>query len=137
MSINYEDVILKQLREYMTNRNESIEQQQLILLCINSVFKLKRDEIGKMINDIFDDEQISFSDIPQLINLICTSLSIISEMEKVKVENKTLLRYFIYYLVFKYGANEIKYMNSDDMEKFFDSVFNLMINKIAKIKCLC
>lgn len=137
MTINYEDVILKQLREYMTNGNESIEQQQLILLCINSVFKLKRDEIGKMINDIFDDEQITFSDIPQLINLICTSLSIISEMEKVKVENKTLLRYFIYYLVFKYGANEIKYMNPDDMEKFFDSVFNLMINKIAKIKCLC
>lgn len=137
MTINYEDVILKQLREYMTNRNESIEQQQKILLCINSLFKKKKEEIGKMINDIFDDEQITFSDIPQLINLLCTSLSVISEIEKVKVDNKTLLRYFIYYLVFKYGANEIKYMNPDDMEKFFDSVFNLMINKIAKIKCLC
>ena len=67
MSINYDDVILKQLREYMTNKNESI----------------------------------------------------------------------VFYLIFKFGANEIKYMNPDDIEKFYDDIFNLMTSKITKIKCLC
>ena len=55
----------------------------------------------------------------------------------VKIENKELLRYFVFYLIFKFGANEIKYMNPDDIEKFYDDIFNLMTSKIAKIKCLC
>ena len=88
MSINYDDVILKQLREYMTNKNESIERQQLIITTIITIFRKKRDEIVKMIDEIFDDEQITFSDIPQMINIICTSLSIIMEINDVKIENK-------------------------------------------------
>lgn len=137
MSINYDDVILKQLREYMTNKNESIERQQLIITTIITIFRKKRDEIVKMIDEIFDDEQITFSDIPQMINIICTSLSIIMEINDVKIENKELLRYFVFYIIFKFGANEIKYMNPDDIVKFYDDIFNLMTSKIAKIKCLC
>jgi hypothetical protein len=137
MSINYDDVILKQLREYMTNKNETIERQQLIITTILSIFKKKRIELVKMIDDIFDDDQITFSDIPQLINIICTSIGIIQEINDIKIENKELLRYFIFYLIFKFGANEIKYMNPQDIEKFYDDVYNLMISKISKIKCLC
>jgi hypothetical protein len=137
MSINYDDVILKQLREYMTNRNESIERQQLIITTILSIFKKKRNELAKMIDDILDDDQITFCDIPQIINVICTSLLIIIEINDVKIENKELLRYFVFYVIFKFGANEIKYMNTQDIEKFYDDVFDLMTSKIAKIKCLC
>ena len=137
MSINYDDVILKQLREYMSNKNEPIERQQLIITTVLLVFKNKRSELMKMIDDIFDDEQITFSDIPQIINIICTSLSIIKEINDVKIENNELLRYFIFFLIFKFGSNEIKYMNPQDVEKFYDDVFNLMTSKIAKIKCCC
>lgn len=134
---NTDDKILQMMREYMTFKNVAINTQQYILTTVYSVFKNSHDEIDDCINDILLDGKVTFSDIPQIIKLISSSSILISNLSNVYLNKKILLRYFIFYIIISYASRDIKYMPNEDLYKFYDGVFDLLLSKIAKVNCSC
>lgn len=135
--IEYTDIILKNLREYMCFKKEPIDKQVYIITFITKIYSSKSntDSIIQCINNILDDGKITFSDMPELINLCCKSIDIILMCDNVKYPTIDILRYFIFYTINMYANNEIKYMTNDDLIKFYDSLFELSLMKIAKVNC--
>jgi len=135
--MNKNDKNLQIMREYMTSKGVAINTQQYILTSINSIFINSHDDINDCIKEILLDGKITFSDIPEIIKLISSSTSLVNNLSNVYLDNKILLRYFIFYIIISYAGREINYMPSEDLYKFYDSLFDLLISKIAKVNCFC
>lgn len=131
------DKILQIMREYMTFKNVDINTQQYVLTSVHSIFTNSHDTIDECIKEILLDGKVTFSDIPQIIKLISSSSTLITNLANVYIDSKLLLRYFIFYIVISYAGREIIYMPTQDLYTFYDSIFDLLISKIAKANCSC
>lgn len=134
--ISYEDIVMKNLREYMTFKNEAVEKQVFIITMINNIYSKHVEHIEEILKDILADNKITFSDIPDLIRLISKSIDVICLIDNSRYSTADVLRYFIFYTINKYANGEIKYMPNDDLIAYYDSIYELLIMKIAKINCL-
>ena len=114
------------LREYMTYGKISIDNQQYILTAITSIFKTNVDSINDCITEILLDGKLSFSDIPQIIKLISSSVGVIC-----------LLKYLIFYTILDYAGRDIHLMPNEDLYLYYDSVYELLLSKIAKVNMCC
>ena len=132
-----QDKILQSLREYMTYKNVPIDTQQHILTTANYIYKQSYDDIHECISEILLDEKVTFSDIPQIIRLLSSSVLLVTSIKNVKLDYKLLLRYFIFYIILNHAGRELIYMPSEDLYAFYDSIFDLLISKIVKTNCIC
>lgn len=137
MYIMNQDRILQSMREYMTSKDVQVDTQQHVLTTVNYIFKQSHDDIQECISEILLDGKITFSDIPQIIRLVSSSVLLVRSVRKVNLDYKLLLRYFIFYIILNYAGRELIYMPNEDIYTFYDSIFDLLISKIAKVNCLC
>lgn len=125
------------LREYMTYGKISIDNQQYILTAITSIFKTNVDSINDCITEILLDGKLSFSDIPQIIKLISSSVGVICLIDPILIPNKFLLKYLIFYTILDYAGRDIHLMPNEDLYLYYDSVYELLLSKIAKVNMCC
>jgi hypothetical protein len=83
----------------MTFKNVPIDTQQHILTTVNYIYKQSYDDIHECISEILLDEKVTFSDIPQIIRLLSSSVLLVTSIKNVKLDYKLLLRYFIFYII--------------------------------------